>query len=190
MLRACHYLLAPRNQRRVVTARCLSSYAATAEEIEEANERYRGSIEIRQTTDNRGWGLFALCSFCTGDQVMSARSLKIETERGMYTIQTDWDVHVVMDLPARLVNHVCGVANLGIRDNELGAYDFLALKDIQAGQELTWDYETAEFEMGGFKCTCGSPVCRRVLRGFRANGSRVRALHGNKFIASYLTRDT
>jgi hypothetical protein len=44
-----------------------------------------------------------------------------------------------MDLPARFINHSCE-ANVGIRDNDLGAgaFDFLALKPVLRDEELTW----------------------------------------------------
>ena len=44
---------------------------------------------------------------------------------------------VFMDLPARFINHSCE-ANVGIRDNNAGAFDFLALQPVLRGEELTW----------------------------------------------------
>ena len=42
-----------------------------------------------------------------------------------------------MDLPARFINHSCE-ANVGIVDNDVGAFDFLSIKPIFTGEELTW----------------------------------------------------
>lgn len=42
-----------------------------------------------------------------------------------------------MDLPARFINHSCE-ANVGICDNDLGAFDFISLVPIACGEELTW----------------------------------------------------
>ena len=42
-----------------------------------------------------------------------------------------------MDLPARFINHSCD-ANVGIRDNSLGAFDFVSLTPVARGEELTW----------------------------------------------------
>ena len=42
-----------------------------------------------------------------------------------------------MDLPARFINHSCE-ANVGITDNNLGAFDFYAIMSIRQGEELTW----------------------------------------------------
>ena len=51
-----------------------------------------------------------------------------------------------MDLPAVMINHSCD-ANVGIKDNELGAYDFIAIKHIKDNEELTWDYGCAEYSV-------------------------------------------
>jgi hypothetical protein len=42
-----------------------------------------------------------------------------------------------MDLPARFINHSCE-ANVGIKDNNLGAFDFISLVQVSRGDELTW----------------------------------------------------
>jgi len=185
LLRACRQLHLTRSHLRVAISRSFSGHDATLEEINEANERCRGEVEIR-LTDDHGWGLIALKDYKPNDKVIVGRALRIEPEQGTHTIQTDWDKHVFMDLPARYVNHVCGIANLGIRDNEYGAYDFYAIQDIQAEEELRWDYECTEYQIPNFKCTCGSPLCRRHLKGYRSNGSRVRAVYGDQYIAEYL----
>ena len=187
LLRACRHLVVPRNE--FAFLRKFSGRdAALLEEIKKANERCRGEVEIR-LTDSHGWGLFALRDYTTNDKVIVGRSLWSEPEQGMHTIQTDWNKHVFMDLPARFINHVCGTANLGLRDNEHGAYDFHALQDIQAGEELRCDYECTEYQIENFKCECESPLCRRHLKGYRSNGSRVRAVYGEKYIADYLKRE-
>ena len=42
-----------------------------------------------------------------------------------------------------------------------------AIKPIQAGEEITWDYETTEIDMTNcsFTCNCGTPECRGTIRG-------------------------
>ena len=106
--------------------------------------------------------------------------------RGSHTIQTGWRRHSAIDLPARLVNHSCG-ANVGIRDNEEGAYDFFALRLIRAGEEVTWDYACSEYEVVGFDvCLCGHADCRGKVGGFAEHGELVREKYGESFIADYL----
>lgn len=60
---------------------------------------------------------------------------------------------------ARLINHSCD-PNCGIR----GLNKIVAMRTIQPGEEITWDYEMTEkswwFRM---KCKCGQPQCRKVI---------------------------
>ena len=56
-----------------------------------------------------------------------------------------------MDVPAILINHSCD-PNVGVAKqlNEGGSYDFVALRDIQEGEELRFDYETTEYVVGEY----------------------------------------
>ena len=55
-------------------------------------------------------------------------------------------------------------------DNDKGAFDFMALREIKEGDELAWDYECSDYEISTpFQCTCGSRKCRGVLWGFKYN---------------------
>jgi hypothetical protein len=108
-----------------------------------------------------------------------------------------------MDLPARLINHVCNVANVGIRATRqhsqshpaaaatattttTPSYDFYAVRDIQAGEELLWDYECSEYEISNFRCQCGMPGCRGELRGYKFHGPEVLKAYGERYVAAYL----
>ena len=141
------------------------------EEIHQANVRYEGRIRIRRLNDPVGWGLESLCNFQRGDVVMQAKALESHAHPNSHTIQIDWDRHVMMDLPARFVNHRCNSANLGVQDNEFGAYDFVALRKIVKGEQLTWDYEDAEYDMESpFECRCNDAHCRELIKGWKYSG--------------------
>jgi SET domain-containing protein len=43
------------------------------------------------------------------------------------------------------LNHCCE-PSLGAWNNDCEAYDFIALRNIQKGEELTFDYDTTEFK--------------------------------------------
>lgn len=124
-----------------------------------------------------------------------------------HSIQTGWEEHVLMDLPARYLNHSCdpnvcvkGGGGGGGRDaddddndcglNPNGSYDFIAFRDIDAGEEIRFDYETTEYEVGAFsECRCGSASCRGVVRGYHHGGSEaVLARYGEENVAGYLVR--
>lgn len=58
-------------------------------------------------------------------------------------------------------NHSCD-PNCGMR----GEITFVALRDINAGEELTVDYAFIDNEDYSFNCHCGSPNCRKIVTGF------------------------
>ena len=160
-------------------------YVLGEDEIRDANEQYKNKIEI-QERDRFGRGLFAQTSFQEGDLVMSSRAVKITETKDSHTLQNNWKSHIVMDLPAIMINHKCE-ANVGLKDNvRTGSYDFFALTDIEKDEELYLDYETAEYEIDGFQCSCGSDLCRHTLKGFKYHGGVVKQQYGEEFISSYL----
>ena len=57
-------------------------------------------------------------------------------------------------------NHSCD-ANIGVR----GEITFVALRDIDAGEELTHDWATTDDSDHTVKCNCGSPSCRGTITG-------------------------
>lgn len=156
------------------------------QEIEEANDRYAGRLEIRDTGDGRGWGLYTLDMFNKGELVLRSNAVEHTKIQDKHSIQTDWDMHVQMDFPARLINHCCGSANVGVQPNEIGAYDFYAMRVIEPEQELHFDYETTEFKIEGFPCSCGTPHCRGELHGFHRHGEHVLSCYEKDFVAPYL----
>jgi hypothetical protein len=78
------------------------------------------------------------------------------------TLQVGRDKYIDPLPPAVLVNHSCD-PNAGIRDDK----NLVALRDIQKGEEVRFDYSTTmeekSFTMG---CAGGSPKCRGVVDDF------------------------
>ena len=61
----------------------------------------------------------------------------------------------------RYLNHSCA-PNAWLRGREL-----IALRDIRAREDVTFDYDTTEWDMAEpFACHCGSATCRGLVRGF------------------------
>ena len=140
-------------------------------------------IFIQQT--EKGRGVFASRRFRKGETVVVGRRVDILPERTTHSIQMDFDLHIELDEPALLLNHSCS-PNTGVRNNQYGAYDFVALVDIPSGSELTWDYETTEYiSIAIPECCCGSPECRSKTLGFKFLPVEVRKKYG-EFIADYL----
>lgn len=58
-------------------------------------------------------------------------------------------------------NHSCD-PNCGMH----GEITFVAIRDIQPGEELTVDYAFIDNEDYSFECQCGSAKCRHTITGF------------------------
>src|SRR6266496_133193 len=57
-------------------------------------------------------------------------------------------------------NHSCE-PNIGVQ----GQIVFVALRDIEVGEELTHDWATTDDDTYEMECRCGAPTCRKVITG-------------------------
>jgi uncharacterized protein len=57
-------------------------------------------------------------------------------------------------------NHSCE-PNIGVQ----GQIIFVAMRDIQAGEELTHDWATTDDDTYEMECKCGANTCRKVITG-------------------------
>jgi len=57
-------------------------------------------------------------------------------------------------------NHSCD-PNLGVR----GEITFVAMREIQADEELTHDWAMSDDDDYSLKCDCGASGCRQILTG-------------------------
>lgn len=57
-------------------------------------------------------------------------------------------------------NHSCD-PNIGIQ----GQIIFVAMRDIEPGEELTHDWATTDDDNYEMSCNCGTPNCRQIIRG-------------------------
>ncbi|MUG94479.1 SET domain-containing protein-lysine N-methyltransferase [Scytonema sp. UIC 10036] len=140
-------------------------------------------VLVKQT--NKGRSVFAARNFRKGETVVVGRRIKVLSLRTIHSLQMDFNLHVELDEPARLINHSCS-PNTGVQNNQFGGYDFVALFDILEEDEITFDYETTEyFSIAVPKCLCGSWNCRGQTRGFHFLPLQIRKQYG-KFISDYL----
>jgi len=70
-------------------------------------------------------------------------------------------------VPEDFINHSCN-PNTKINFNTM---NFVAIKDIKKGEEITYNYLTTEYDLvkqkTDFKCECGSKNCFEHIRGFK-----------------------
>lgn len=58
------------------------------------------------------------------------------------------------------INHSCE-PNVGFAGNVV----LVAMRDVEPDEELTTDYAMFDTSEGAMDCHCGSPSCRRIIRG-------------------------
>ena len=155
--------------------------------------RCSGQLQIKKVNPDQ-WGVFAHRPYTKGSIVISS-NLAADTNQPnpkatscSHSIQTNFNEHILMDLPAQFLNHSCD-PNIGVavKLNEAGSYDFVALRDIQEGEEVRFDYETTEYEVGAFEdCMCGADICRGTIKGFKYNKGVILEKYGGKNISAYL----
>jgi hypothetical protein len=101
------------------------------------------------------------------------------------SVQLDWQRHVEMDVPAVLLNHSCA-PDLGVRENQWCAYDFIAVRSIPAGEELAFDYAmTGHALVAPLSCLCGSAACQGEIRSWSGRGQAWREQNA-MWVAEYL----
>jgi hypothetical protein len=125
------------------------------------------ALEVRET-QHMGRGVFAVHFIAAGTRILTLegqrfRSADIPPEA--FAMQVDEDVWLCSagESLDDCVNHGCD-PNMGFAENDPVLY---ALRDISAGEELTWDYSTSIAEKGwSLNCRCGSRRCRGVILPF------------------------
>src|SRR5262245_46846548 len=145
-------------------------------------------VSVRRT--DYGNGVFAERQFERGDKVLSVTG-KLMQKRSIYTIQIDHNLHIEPNAPAKFLNHSCE-PNLGVKMNAEGLPEFYALREIDPGEHLTFDYAMTEFVLAEMEqrrerliCGCGASTCRGHLGSYKELPvERKRKYEG--FIADYL----
>jgi len=123
------------------------------------------SFEIR-TTPGKGRGLFTLVPIARGKRVIALEGKLLTTTEltdDLLAIQVDHGLWLCSpgDSTDDFINHSCD-PNTGFTTGETILF---ALRDIAAGEELSWDYSTSLSEAGwSLDCQCGSTKCRELVK--------------------------
>jgi hypothetical protein len=144
-------------------------------EIRAAKERlFKGDSPIE------GFGVFTRMGFRRGEliTIMQGERIPIPELKNRYRmsveritdpLQVSERFYLDMYAPFVQVNHSCD-PNTAI----VGKADMIALRDIDRGEELTFDYSLTEWTWERFgeyyewemKCDCGAPSCRGIVTQF------------------------
>jgi hypothetical protein len=154
----------------------------------------RGSDEegvtLRCTADGTGDGVLTTRSFVAGETVMVGFLVGALKENDSHATQVGpgrWARHGGL---GPKVNHSCD-PNCGVRLNDEKAFDVVARQQIDAGQELTFDYAMRNFTIDYFPavCLCGAPRCRGSVTGWKDLTAAQKAGYGDLVAPYLLTMD-
>jgi SET domain-containing protein len=122
---------------------------------------------MAQESTIHGVGLFAKVFFKKGDVVVpwkNTREITFDefaelpiTEKQFTDFQNG--KMLLIGKPERFVNHSCDANTIP------GDLCDIASRDIFAGEEITSNYSNFFILSGQFNCSCGSPICRKVIYG-------------------------
>lgn len=142
-------------------------------------------FELRETS-KKGEGVFATKSFKVGDIVMVGVIKERVNGNHSHASQIGEYEYVLHAGLISKVNHSCD-PNCGIRVNETGAHDFVAIRNISINEEITFDYAMRNYNVDYFpkQCMCGSKRCRGKITGWKdLPGEKKKHYEG--FVAPYL----
>jgi len=124
-------------------------------------------FELREIS-GKGTGVFATKSFKVGDIVMIGVIKEVLKGNNSHSSQIGENEYVLHAGLISKVNHSCE-PNCGIRVNETGAHDFVAMVEIGVNVEITFDYVMRNYKIDFFpkQCMCGSKKCRVRITGWK-----------------------
>ena len=125
------------------------------------------SVLVRESPIH-GAGVFAARDFSAGDVVLSIddshvvdNEHRVSASEEIYCDYLEAGKTVCMQVPERHINHSCD-PNVFVRTTN-GIRYVLARRDIQAGEEITYDYCVNGYGDVVWTCHCGAPRCRGAI---------------------------
>jgi len=141
--------------------------------------------ELRKTA-GKGEGIFATRFFTAGEIVMVGRIEKKLDKNHSHASQVGENEYVFHAGLITKVNHSCN-PDCGIKLNETGAHDFVAMRDININEEINFDYAMRNYGVDYFPkyCKCGSEKCRGTISGWKDLPDETKKNYKG-FVAPYL----
>jgi len=121
-------------------------------------------------TIRKGFGLYSEKNYSEGDLVFDESAyiiFKSKISASANTMRLYGDIYIDSHhtLVSDFINHSCN-PNL---EYDLKEFKFYAIKSIDMGDELTYDYESTEVALDreklDFSCHCESTKCRKIISG-------------------------
>jgi hypothetical protein len=122
-----------------------------------------GFVTLYQNNVTGEKSLHAAVAHNIGDVISTFGASSVLTSPNKYTVQVNEDVHIILDPEfLQYINHSCD-PNIFFDTSRM---QLSCLKDISAGDELTFFYPSTEFAMESpFNCFCGSNNCLHKIQG-------------------------
>jgi len=151
---------------------------------------YRSSKTIITKSTKGGNGLFAkenilpgeIIAIRAGQIVDTVEASKRDKEIGDYSLQISDEFYICPETRANIedialfINHSCD-PNIGMD----GQICFVAMRSVQAGEELCMDYAMAITGDYNMNCNCKMKNCRKVITGDDWKKKELQKLYGNYF---------
>lgn len=129
------------------------------------------SFDVVQLIEKNMKALISKVNFNAGSVVASFAKAEVFRKPSYLTVQSGIDEHISLD-PSYLqyTNHSCD-PTIFIDTEKL---EFIALKDIHPGDEITFFYPSTEWDMDrSFACSCGSEHCIGEIAGAKQTESTI-----------------
>ena len=110
-------------------------------------------------TDDKGLGIFAMEKIPKG-KIVHIFYGYINEIQDKHTLQITSKLHLHVEGYGRYINHSCEPNCVVVNKFKL-----VAIKDIEADEEITFDYSTTEEHLN-MKCSCGSKNCSKLIKGY------------------------
>ena len=114
-------------------------------------------------------GVFATKEFKAGNTVMIGVVENFLDKNDFCASQVDENKYIRHAGLISKVNHSCN-PNCGIKVNQNGVLILVAMRNIDASEEITFDYAMRIYSFDYFlmpPCECGSENCRRNITGYK-----------------------
>lgn len=121
-----------------------------------------------ENDEAKGEGVIATQTYTSGQTIMAGKIIKIlggNHSHGAQIGKNTWAIHAGL---THKINHSCS-PNAGIYVNKEGGHDIVAIKAIQANEEILLDYALRNYKIEHFpaQCRCGSVECRGQITGWK-----------------------
>jgi len=128
----------------------------------------RAGYEVAVSGDGRGAGVFATRRFKVGETVVVGEIERKLPGNHSHATQVGSTEYVQLGGLGPKVNHSCD-PNCGVRVNDSGAPDLVARRDIEGGEEITFDYAMRNYSIEHFpsRCLCVAAACRGTVTGWK-----------------------